>query len=310
MKNFRIKLILVILASGLVAWGAYFGITTIKKDRSQTSPDMMSGGAMDHDMASMSIAQSHRGYDVEVTSDTTNIRPGQATKISYKIVNDKKEVLKDFTVAHEKIMHFILVRKDLQNFQHLHPDFNQQTGEFTVSIIFPADGPYRLFPDFTPTPENPQKLPVTVNYDVSVGDQSKYKPQPLTVDTATSKTSGGFNIDYFFGMTPRAGAQLDYGLTISDPNIDEQVQLESYLGAMGHGVIIKENTLDFIHTHATGMDMEGMEGMTAAEHAGHVGEPDTVDFSATFPEVGKYKIFTQFQVKGKVVTTDYTVSVN
>lgn len=310
MKNFKIKLIVVILASVLVAWSAYFGITTMKKNGAQTSPDMMNGGAMDHDMSSMSTAQSHRGYDVEVTSDTSNIRPGQSAKISYKIVNDKKEVLKDFTVAHEKIMHFILVRKDLQNFQHLHPDFNQQTGEFTVSVTFPSDGPYRLFPDFTPTPENPQKLPVTVNFDLSVGDQSKYKAQPLTVDTATSKSSGGLSIDYFFGSTPRAGAQLDYGLTISDPSVDEQVQLETYLGAMGHGVIIKENTLDFIHTHATGMDMEMMEGMSASEHAGHVGEPDTINFSTTFPEPGRYKIFTQFQYKKNVFTTDYVIKVN
>lgn len=310
MKNFPIKLVLVILASGLVAWGAYYTITTIKNDKSQNSMDMMNSGSMGHDMASMSTDQSHRGYDVQVTSDTRNIRPGQTTKISYKIVNDKKEVLKDFTVAHEKLMHFILVRKDLQNFQHLHPEFNQQTGEFTVNVNFPSDGPYRLFPDFTPTPENPQKLPVTVSYDVNVGDQTKYKAQPLTVDTATSKTSEGLTIDYYFGNTPQAGAQLDYGLTISDPKINEQVQLESYLGAMGHGVIIKENTLDFIHTHAAGMDMGAMEGMSAAEHAGHVGEPDTVDFSATFPEAGKYKIFTQFQVKGKVITSDYTVSVN
>ncbi len=256
------------------------------------------------------IAQSHRGYDVQVTSDTSNISPGQATKVTYKILNDRKEVLKDFTVAHEKIMHFILVRKDLQNFQHLHPDFNQQTGEFSVNVTFPTDGPYRLFPDFTPTSDNPQKLPVTVNFDLSVGDLSKYKAQPLRVDTATSKTLGGLTIDYYFGNTPRTGSQLDYGLTISDSSIDEQVQLETYLGAMGHGVIIKENTLEFIHTHATGMDMEMMEGMTSSEHAGHVGEPDTIDFSTAFPESGTYKIFTQFQYKKNVFTTDYVIEVN
>ncbi len=293
-----IALVLIILVGGI-----YYASTN-KSSAPQNTNNV------DQDTSDQPVAQSHRGYDVQVTSDTSNIKPGQATKVTYKIVNDRKEVLKDFTVAHEKIMHFILVRKDLQNFQHLHPDFNQQTGEFSVNVSFPADGPYRLFPDFTPTPDNPQKLPVTVNFDLSVGDQSTYKAQPLTVDTATSKSSGGLNIDYYFGNTPRTGAQLDYGLTISDPSVDDQVQLETYLGAMGHGVIIKENTLEFIHTHAIGMDMEGMEGMTASEHAGHVGEPDTIDFSTTFPEPGRYKIFTQFQHKKKVFTTDYTITVN
>lgn len=300
MKKYIPYIALVIL---LLIGGIYYASTN-----KSSTPEITN--ALNQENSDQPVAQSHRGYNVQVTSDTSNIKPGQATKVTYKIVNDRKEVLKDFTVAHEKIMHFILVRKDLQNFQHLHPEFNPQTGEFSVNVTFPDDGPYRLFPDFTPTPENPQKLPVTVNFDLSVGDQSKYKALPLTVDTATSKSSGGLTIDYYFGNTPKAGAQLDYGLTISDPNIDEQVQLETYLGAMGHGVILKEDTLDFIHTHATGMEMEGMEGMTAAEHAGHVGEPDTIDFSTTFPEPGKYRIFTQFQYKKKIYTTDYTIIVN
>lgn len=300
MKKYIPYIALVIL---LLIGGIYYASTN-----KSSTPEITN--VLNQENSDQPVAQNHRGYNVQVTSDTSNIKPGQATKVTYKIVNDRKEVLKDFTVAHEKIMHFILVRKDLQNFQHLHPEFNPQTGEFSVNVTFPDDGPYRLFPDFTPTPENPQKLPVTVNFDLSVGDQSKYKALLLTVDTDTSKSSGGLTIDYYFGNTPKAGAQLDYGLTISDPNIDEQVKLETYLGAMGHGVILKEDTLDFIHTHATGMGMEGMEGMTAAEHAGHVGEPDTIDFSTTFPEPGKYRIFTQFQYKKKIHTTDYTIIVN
>lgn len=287
-----IALLLVLLIGGV-----YYAVSTNKSNAPENSSEQP-------------IAQSHRGYDVQVTSDTKYIKPGQATKVTYKILNDKKEVLKDFTVAHEKIMHFILVRKDLQNFQYLHPDFNQQTGEFSVSVTFPTNGPYQLFSDFTPTPENLQKLPVTISYEIGVGDQAKYKPQPLTADTGLTKTTNGLTIDYFFGMTPRVGAQLDYALTISDPKIDEQIQLEPYLGAMGHSVIIKEGTLDFIHTHATGMYMDEMEGMSASEHAGHKSEPDTVDFTTIFPEPGIYKIFTQFQNKEKIFTTDYTISVN
>ncbi len=34
-----------------------------------------------------------------------------------------------------------------------------------------------------------------------------------------------------------------------------------------------------------------------------------VDFMVTFPEGGKYKIFTQFQRGGKVFTTDFVVTV-
>lgn len=259
------------------------------------------------------VAQSQRSYNLKLTSDIGGIQPGQTTKISYEIINDKGEVLKDYTVAHEKIMHFIVVRKDLQYFQHLHPDFNQQAGEFSINVTFPTDGPYRIFPDFTPTPENPEKLTVTVNRDLNVGDMSKYKPQAVVADTSTNKTVDGLKVSYTFPDTLKAQTPIDYELVVEQPGEKEPVMLEPYLGAMGHGVILRESNLDFIHTHAEGMDMTDMGSMSmdtgSMGNMVHKGEPDTMDFSATFPEPGTYKIFTQFQVNGKVHTSDYTVNV-
>lgn len=300
----------IVLSVIVVAGGIYYAVSANKGNAPTNNTAQDAGVTMDHGVSEQPVAQSHRSYDVQLTSNTGNIKPGQPTVITYKIVNNKKEVLKDFTIAHEKLMHFLLVRKDLQNFQHLHPNFNEQIGEFSINVTFPVDGPYRLFPDFTPTPENPQKLPVTLTYDVNVGDQSKYTPQTVSVDTAAKKSVGGYTVNFYIPDALKSQTQTDYSLVVEQPN--EPVTLESYLGAMGHGVIIKEGTLDFIHTHAGGMDMENMENMDmgSMEHMGHQGEPDTMDFSTTFPESGTYKIFTQFQVKGKVYTTDHVVKVD
>ena len=71
--------------------------------------------------------------------------------------------------------------------------------------------------------------------------------------------------------------------------------LEPYLGALGHSVILREGTLDFIHAHP-------VEEVTAKQNG-------TVSFIVDFPEVGKYKVFTQFQRGGKVITTNFVVSV-
>lgn len=295
---------IIAVAIMVLAAGAYYANSSKRANNSNVSIE----GSVDHGSINNTPIQSHRSYDVQITSDASNIKPGQATKITYKIVNEKKEVLEDFTVAHEKLMHFILVRKDLQNFQHLHPDFNQQSGEFSVNVTFPTDGPYRLYPDFTPTPGNPQKLPVTVSYDVNVGDMANYKPQLVTTDKSDTKKAGNFTINYLLPETMQSQTQFDYTLVVEEPNA--LVTLEPYLGAMGHSVIIKEGTLDFIHAHTDAMEMQGMEDMGAGEHAGHTGEPDTMDFSTNLPGPGTYKIFTQFQVKGKVVTTDYAIKVN
>ncbi len=230
------------------------------------------------------VVQSHRSYEIEATSDTKNVRPNQPTKFSYKIKNDKGEILKNYETVHEKIMHFIVVRSDLQYFQHLHPNFNQRTGEFTVDITFPTDGAYRVFPDFTPAEDNPQKLPVTVFHDISVGDKDKYKAQPVVPDTESTKTVGDYQITYTFSTT--------YSLTIKQ-NGKPVTDLENYLGALGHSVILKMDTLDFIHTHAEEINTKGPE----------------IKFAASLPESGIYKIFTQFQHQGKVFTVEYAIKV-
>jgi hypothetical protein len=94
--------------------------------------------------------------------------------------------------------------------------------------------------------------------------------------------------------------------------------LENYLGALGHSVILKANTLDFIHTHALdgsvgqmpvmpGMD-HSMEAMSNDMSMGEENGPQ-IKFATTFPSSGIYKVFTQFQHQGKVITSDYVVLV-
>jgi hypothetical protein len=259
------------------------------------------------------VIQSHRSYEIEVVSGVNGVKPQQETQIVYKINNDKGEILKNFAVAHEKIMHFITVRKDLAYFQHLHPDFNQATGEFTVAVTFPEHGPYRIFPDFTPGVDNPQKLPVTVFSDVDVGDQTKYSAQSIIADTQTNKAIEGYQIAF---TVPKIKAQEEFTYSLEINNNGQPVtDLEKYLGALGHSVILKADKLDFIHTHALeatseensteGHNMNAMQ----SDKVSNVRGPE-ISFTTTLPESGTYKIFAQFQHQGKIVTPDYVVEVN
>jgi hypothetical protein len=206
-------------------------------------------------------------------------------------------------------MHFILVRKDLQQFQHVHPDFNQSTGEFTVQLTFPTDGPYRVFPDFTPGDENPQKLTVTLNKDINVGDLSKYSPQPVVLDTTSAKTVDGYAISYKLNpQQPKTQSDFNFILSVTQ-NGKPVTDLETYLGALGHSVILREGTLDFIHAHAEESSSTGamMDHGAMMQNTNTKG-PD-INFSTSFPEAGTYKLFTQFQHQGKVITTNYVINV-
>ncbi len=78
----------------IILVGSIFYITFAKKGTIPTNNKPVDHSAMGHETGTSPIAQSHRSYDVQMTSDTNTIKPGVATKITFKIVNDKKEVVK------------------------------------------------------------------------------------------------------------------------------------------------------------------------------------------------------------------------
>jgi YD repeat-containing protein len=66
------------------------------------------------------------------------------------------------------------------------------------------------------------------------------------------------------------------------------VAVQDYLGAKGHLVALREGDLAFLHVHPD-------------EHS--------LRFEATFPTAGRYRLFLQFQVDGRVHTAEFTQEV-
>lgn len=301
-------IVVIVIALVLLGGGVYFYKFSSNNTTKPTESDNTQTG-MQHNPSSSPQVPDSKNYQIEVVSDISAIQSNKPYTFIYKIKNDQGEVVKDFEVVHEKMMHFIGVRKDLQNFLHLHPEFNTSTGEFSVAITFPANGPYRLFPDFTPTANNPQKQPVTLFADVNVGDMSKYQAQAVVVDTQPKKTVGGYQIDFAMPSDLMKQKELTYSLNI-EQNGKAVTNLEDYLGALGHSVIIKEGTLDFIHTHANDSIGTGGDMQHSTDNMAQGAKGPKISFTTTFPDSGIYKIFTQFQHMGKVNTVDYAVKVN
>ena len=261
------------------------------------------------EMNQKQIAQSHRSYEMEVTSPIENINANEPASITYKIINDLGNTVSQFEIAHEKIMHFILVRKDLQYFQHLHPEYDSETHEFSMDLSLPEEGLYRLFADFVPGDDDPMKMPVTSYADISVG--KSFKEIPLEIDQSNKKTADGYEITYLFPDKTKLKKQeeITYSLIIEKDG-KAVTDLENYLGAKGHSVIIKKSSLDFIHTHAVENNQSDSEGHSMGHHAMQSKTQqggNRIDFSTTFPEEGIYKVFTQFQHNGKVITTEYVI---
>ena len=229
-------------------------------------------------------------FKFNLLSQNENIPVNKNTDISFSISDKNENVVKQFAITHEKIMHFIIVRKDLSTFSHLHPDFDPNTGIFTLKDFrFPSDGEYRLFGDFMVGTTS-----VTEFSDVKVGDLIKY--QPLTLKTTTlENTFDG----YYVTLTTtenilKTNENINLAFTIKKDG-KAVTDLQKYLGALGHSVILKENTLDFLHVHPV-------------EEFG-VTQTGKVDFITSFSEVGKYKVFTQFERDNKIITTSFVVDI-
>jgi len=282
------KILVVIALSALIA---VFAWVVVKQSGKQELH------CKDGQLTTEKVIQSHRGYCIRSSAASTQYKPGEPAPYSFSIIDDQDATLSDFDTVHEKNMHVIVVRKDLANFQHVHPDYDANTGRFTlINLTFPTDGEYRIFADFTPTTSqmgpDGQKLPVTLSEDVAVGDTKNYQPQPIG-GTERMKMFGDYEVTLSLQPEPVI-SQTETKLSFMIMRQGQMVtNLENYLGALGHSVVLREGILDFIHTHP-------QEAPT---------QTGTVEFMATFPSEGNYKVFSQFQHEGKIFTTDYVVVV-
>ena len=74
--------------------------------------------------------------------------------------------------------------------------------------------------------------------------------------------------------------------------------LEPYLAAWGHTLVLSENGEEYVHAHP----IEYLPTDVTDPHGG----PE-VTFDALFPKPGRYRIWTQFKRKGTVTTTTFVV---
>ena len=272
-----------------------FVLTKAKPDNSQVDKTSTFSACPDAN-------KQHPGHCISSNVSKLNLQSNTSSKYQFAILDESNTTIKAFDTVHEKIMHVIVIRKDLTDFQHIHPTFDQQTGTFTLEDLnMPNNGPYRICADFTPSDapksSNGSKNPITIYEDVLVGDQSKYQAQKIG-DPAESKTVGDYEIllqTKPIVMSANAQTTLEY-LFIDNKQIGDQAikDLEPYLGAMGHAIVLSEN-LDFIHAHAMDDPKLNKRGI--------------VDFMFTPPKQGKYKVFAQFKRQGQVFTTDFVLPV-
>jgi hypothetical protein len=213
--------------------------------------------------------------------------PNQDTTISIKIQDKNGNPIDKFDTVHEKQMHFIIVSKDLSFFNHIHPDYKGK-GEFTVTTQFPTAGEFKVIADITPTGMGAMSKSQWITVQGASPAQKSIEP-----DTKLTKVVDGkevtLSIDHLM-----ANMELNLNFNIKNAQSKQSItDLQPYLGAVGHVVILTQDAENYLHVHPTDEKASG---------------PDA-KFMTTFPQSGTYKIWGQFQQNGKVFTVPYVVKV-
>lgn len=240
-------------------------------DRSPPSMGMASEG--EHGVAAMPV----RGLAVEndglrLVLDTPTAARGQTQQLRFRIVDDHGNAVRSYDVEHTKRMHLIVVRRDLTGFQHLHPT-QQPDGGWTTPLRLDEPGSYRVFADFSHDGK-----PETLASDITV--DGAFSARPLAAPQPQAKVDG-FDV---VRVARPAVAGKESPLRFQIRRAGRPVQVQKYLGADGHLVVLREGDLAFLHVHPTA----------------------NKTFEATFPTPGRYRLFLQFKVAGKVHTVAFT----
>jgi len=188
-------------------------------------------------------------------------------------------------VVHEKKIHLILVSSDLSWFDHIHPLVDKDNN-YVVDTKFPYGGSFILFADYKPEGASQQLTRIPITVEGYNKEARKYSKQNLAW-----KGDGGYEVSMTFNNTEIKAGEAQMPTFNIKKNGKEVKDLEHYLGALGHLVIISENTQNYLHAHPMDDDAHG----------------PSVVFHTEFESAGVYRTFLQFNHAGKIHTADFVV---
>jgi hypothetical protein len=201
-------------------------------------------------------------------------------------------------------VHLIVIRHDLGVIIHRHPPIGPD-GRIAQVVDLPTPGPYRVLVDAYPAvkgaPRNFQ-----LHEDVRV--QGPYRPRPLPPFAPKVEVSG-------YRISLRAPARLHaiepatLTATILDPS-GKPVRFRPWYGALAHAIFFRQGSLDYFHTHVCGASTPGCTSVLGgATVTGRPSGPGQLHVGLLLPVAGTWRLFLQFQDRGRIVSAPFTLRV-
>jgi hypothetical protein len=255
-----------------------------------------------------------RDYRLAFRTSPALVRAGQKTAMYFNISHPGSgEAVKKFEVVHEKQYHLFVISQNMEYFQHIHPE-EQPDGTWTIDVTLPKPGYYKILSDFMPSGGAPQFLArplVTAGYAGDLEADSAH----LVPDTNPTKTVDDITATMAYDpQTCLVGLYCHLNYHLTDTASGRPItDLQTYLGAFGHTLIMSEDMVDYVHSHPLDIlampDDDGGPPVFLIPPGADLeklrGGPD-VTFEGLMPKPGRYRAWTQFRRGGKIHTFAFT----
>jgi hypothetical protein len=208
------------------------------------------------------------------------------------VVRDRgtNEAVTHFDEMHERLLHLFVVSSDLQYFDHVHP-VPANDGSFEIPLTLPLAGAYRLVADLLPTGGAPQTLQHTLLTSGHVAGAMKRQvdPRAETLEAVDGDVRARLAM-----AGARTGDDAHLVLELTDRQSGAPItDVEPYLGAWGHMFLASHDLADVVHSHPLIEETKP-------------GGP-TITFQTLFARSGWYRVWTQIQRRGRLLTFGFTV---
>jgi hypothetical protein len=238
-------------------------------------------------------------FTLHVEATPRVIKPGVPTTFKFSVHHPLTgEQAKNFAIMHDKLFHLFVVSRDMEEFAHVHPEAHPD-GSFTIRHTLPKAGHYVLFSDFLALGGGAQVV-TTPLVTAGVTDDIMASQARLKPDMPWVRTAAGVKVEITNQLAEFIGGEeLDIIFRFTDEKTGAPItDLQRYLGAFGHLLILSEDMTEYVHAHPR-------EETQPDPNAPAAGGPEVL-FDALLPKPGRYKAWLQFQRHDVLSTVSFT----
>lgn len=204
-------------------------------------------------------------------------------------------------------VHLIVVRDDMAYIIHEHPPIGAN-GQLRQVVTFPAPGPYKVLVDVYP---NVPGTPPNFQLYRTVTVAGHYRPMRLPAFRPDIVVDG-YHIDMHSHQPLRAIQAEFVHVDVTDAH-GRKVTFTPWFGALAHAIFFRQDTLDYFHSHVcapSAPNCGSLAGLSSSRVTGQSAAPGRLTVGVLLPVPGRWRLFLQMKLGGRVVTAPYTLDIS